>query len=268
MAANVIHFGDRKLDEEIFDPILIEACKKEIADKGLLPSEVEDYLREQNYSDRVIRKVISEPNSQRMDHTATNTDLNRIVPFKKEAKKATIDWLRVEAIRQAEYPRIPKKVVALFRKMFEGPKNADSYFEIHAFNVDYPPDKIQIAPVQGDAIWLLDLLDRFGGELRDGNQTCLIKRKKKRPALFILRPISPGTYEALTAIIGPEYEHYLQSSTWKILGREVTTKLMFFLITSRMDEEQAYLGIFDRQTAFVLFERMETGISVENVLGL
>jgi hypothetical protein len=224
---------------------------------------MESYLRDQNYSDRVIRKVI-------LDLCGNNTtsENSRVVPLKQEATKVSIDWDRVEMIREAEYPRIPKKIVAMIRKMFEGPKNADSYFEIHALNLDYPPDPIPVAPVQGDALWLIDLLDRFGGVLQSEKQTCMIKRKKKRPALFILLPISPGTHEAVRAVIGPEYEHFLRSSKWTILGREVTPKLMFFLITSRVNEGQAYLGIFDRQTAFVLFERMETGISVENVLGL
>jgi hypothetical protein len=93
--------------------------------------------------------------------------------------------------------------------MFEK-QDSDAYFEVQDFEGDYPPDPIPLAPIQGDALWILDLLDRYGGEVRSGNQQCIVKRKKKRPALFLVQPISRSTREALFDVLGTEFEHFLR----------------------------------------------------------
>lgn len=194
--------------------------------------------------------------------------MSEVIPFPKMHQNVNIDWDRVDSIRKAGYPKVPKKAITLIRKMFENPTGNESYFEIHDFGEGYPFDPISLAPVQGDALWLLDLLDRYGGEISYGPQTCLIKRKKKKPALFLIQKISAELLEAVHAAIGPEYEHFLQTSRWVVLGREVNEKLMIFVIRNREDEALVYLGVFDRKTAFVLFARMESGRSVEEVLDL
>jgi hypothetical protein len=130
-----------------------------------------------------------------------------------------IDWQEIEAIRKAEYPRIPKKALAIIQLMFENPGD-DSYFDIQDFEDGYPPDPVPIRPTAGDAVWLMDLLDRFGGEVRFGNRKCVIKRKKRRPAVFLIQPISLTMREALVDSIGPLFEHYLASKSWVIWGKK------------------------------------------------
>jgi len=178
-----------------------------------------------------------------------------------------IDWEDVESIRRAEYARVPKKAVAVIRKMFENPSD-DAYFEIDDFEGgDYPPDPISIKPVLGDAVWIIDLLHRYGGGVHCGDQQCVVKRKRKQPALLLVQPISRSTREALINVMGVEFEHFLQSKSWVIWGKEITDKMMVMIITNRLDEDRIYLGIFDRKTAWVFMRRMEN-ISISRVLGL
>lgn len=180
-----------------------------------------------------------------------------------------IDWDEVDAIRQAEYPRIPQKVLAIIYDTFENPGD-QSYFEFHDLGgEDYPPNPVPLRPVQGDAIWMMDLLDRYGGEVRCGKQRCVVKRTKKKPALFLIQPISRMTRDALTdqAGVGPLFEHFLQSKSWTIWGKEVAPKLMALIVNNRLDEDRIYLGWFDRKTAWVIFRRMKD-ISIERVLML
>jgi hypothetical protein len=177
-----------------------------------------------------------------------------------------IDWDEVESIRMAEYPRIPKKALAIIRMIFENPRD-DSYFDFPDSGDAYPPDPVPIRPVLGDAIWIMDLLDRFGGEIRYGDREYVVKRKKKRPAIFLLQPISQITRDALSDSMGHFFEHYLESKKWVIWGKEITDRLMALIVTNRQDEDRIYLGWFDRQTAWVLFRRMKD-ISIETVLGL
>ena len=113
----------------------------------------------------------------------------------------------------------------------------------------------------------MDLLDRFGGEIRSGERQCVVKRKKRRPAVFPVQSIGMTTREALVDIMGSLFEHYLESKSWVICGEEVTNKLMALTVTNRQDEDRVYVGWFDHKTAWVLFRRMKD-VSIEKVLGL
>lgn len=180
-----------------------------------------------------------------------------------------INWDVIEAIRQKEYPRIPEKVLAIIRDMLETPGDKPS-FEFNDFgDEDYPPNPLPLRPVQGDAVWIIDLLDRYGGEVCYGKQRCVVRRTKKKPALFLVEAISRTTRDALTdqAGLGPLFEHYLESQSWTIWGKEVTPKLMALIVNNRQDEDRIYLGWFDRKTAWVIFRRMND-ISIARVLGL
>ncbi len=180
-----------------------------------------------------------------------------------------IDWEKIEAIRKAEYPRLSKKAVGIIKRIFENPGD-DCYFDMQNFEGEaYPPDPVPIRPILGDAVWMMDLLDRFGGEVRCNIRRCIVKRTKKKPALFIVQPISRIMRDALIdqAGVGPLFEHFLQSKWWTVIGKEATEKLMVLIISNRQDEERIYSGFFDHKTAKVLFRRMED-IAVEKVLGL
>jgi hypothetical protein len=260
--AEIIDFEGKKLDDddEIFDSLLIDVYKKEVADKNFTREEMEEDLRRERYPERVVRKILKDLFG---GDKRTEATMNNVVPLKKKFKKS-VDWDEVEAIRNSEYPRIPKKVIAIIRMIFEG---KDGYLDVFQDGGDYPPDPIPVAPVQGDALWIMDLLDRYGGEVRFGNKQCVIRRKKKRPALFKVQRISLSTREALIEVLGHEFEHFLQSKSWTIIGKEATVKLMVLIITHRQDEDRIYLGLCDRQTASVLFRRMKS-LSIESVLGI
>lgn len=235
---DIIEFGDKKLDDDI--------------DKLL-----EDLLKEAENSGK--------SDDGKTDEPGTAGEKDNLIHIPKKSWPP-IDWDEVEAIRKGEYPRIPKKAVTVIQKMFADP-GADTYFEIQDFEDSYPPDPIPLTPTQGDACWIIDLLDRYGGEVRYGNQQSIVKRKKKKPALFLVQPISLSVREALVDTIGPLFEHFVQSKSWTVIGKEVTDKMMVLIVTNRQDEDRIYVGFFDRKTAWVIFKRMKN-ISIERVLRL
>jgi hypothetical protein len=235
---DIVEFGDKKLDDDI-DELLEDLLKK--------------------------AENTGNSDDGKTDEPETAGEKDNLIHLQKKSWPP-IDWHEVEAIRKTEYPRIPKKAVTVIQKMFADP-GTDTYFEIQDFEDSYPPDPIPLTPTHGDACWMIDLLDRFGGEVRYGNQPCIVKRKKKKPALFLVQPISLSTREALVNVMGLEFEHFLQSKSWTVIGKEVTDKLMVLIVTNRQDEDRIYVGFFDRKTAWVLFRRMDN-ISIERVLGL
>ena len=46
--------------------------------------------------------------------------------------------------------------------------DTSGYFVIHDTGDGYPPDPTDIVPRTSDMVWLLEILDRFGGELAHG----------------------------------------------------------------------------------------------------
>ena len=220
--------------------------------------------------DAILEDLMRPEHPNDIDEGETNgeAEKNNLIHLPKKSWPP-IDWDEVESIRQKEYPRVPKKVVVIIKKIFKEPGD-DCYFDMQNFEGEpYPPDPIPLRPIFGDAVWMIDLLDRFGGEVRRGKQRCIIKRKKKKPALFLIQPISRTTRDALTNKegLGSFFEHYLESKSWTIWGKEVTPQLMAMIINNRSDEDRIYLGWFDRKTAWVLFRRMKD-ISIEAVLML
>lgn len=238
--ADIIKFEDRKLDER--DKLLEELLEN--YEKSKCP----DGVDEQNLS--LDKVVVAEDN---------------LIHLPKKSWPQ-IDWNEVENIRKAEYSRIPQKALSIIRKIFENPGD-DGYFDFPDSKDEYPPDPVPIRPVMGDAVWMMDLLDRFGGEIRYRDQKCVVKRKKRRPAVFLIHPIGLTMREALVDTIGPLFEHYLESKKWVIWGKEVTDKLMTLIVSNRQDEDRIYVGWFDHKTAWVIFRRMKD-ISIERVLGL
>jgi hypothetical protein len=237
---DIVEFGDKKFDvddniDELLEDLLKEAENAGNSDNG------------------------------KTDELGTAGEKDNLIHLPKKSWPP-VDWGEAESIRKAEYSRIPKKVLSIIRKIFENPGD-DGYFDFPDSGDAYPPNPIPIRPVLGDAVWMMDLLDRLGGEIRYGDRKCVIKRKKKRPPVFLIQPISLTTREALADSMRSLFEHYLESKMWVVWGKEVTDKMMFLIITNRQDEDRVYFGTFDFKTAWVLFRRMKD-ISIEKVLGL
>jgi hypothetical protein len=181
-----------------------------------------------------------------------------------------IDWDEVEGIRTLTYPKIPKKALKILRKLVElrpGLPAPDCYIHIDDAGGGYPPDPIPVYRSRSCVIWVLDLLDRFGGEMTFGSLTCNVRRKKKRLPVFTIQEITEGKFNALSNTFGNEFEHFVQSSTWQMLGKRIEEfDLLVVLIRQRKDDPLRFLGFMDRMTFRLLVDRMGEDFSIEKLL--
>jgi hypothetical protein len=199
----------------------------------------------------------------------------KVVPFPIRPPSPKIDWHKVEGARRKHYPRVPKKAVAVLTRIMAFKPTGlladenSGYIVIHDTGDGYPPDPMDIIPRTSDMVWLLDLLDRYGGELTHGKSRCMVRRSKKRHPVFLVQSISEGTAEGLNLAFGSFYEHFIQSSRWQMLGKELPeVNLMALLIRFTTDGAGKYLVLLDRRTAFVFFDRLEDGLPVEALLSM
>jgi hypothetical protein len=201
--------------------------------------------------------------------------MDKIVPFPVKPPPPKIDWDKVEATRKKHCPRVPKKAVAILKRIMalkpSGLLTEDTSgtIVIHDAGEGYPPDPLDVAPRTSDMVWLLDLLDRFGGELVYIKSRCLVRRSKKRYPVFLVLGISKQTAEGLNLAFGSFYEYFIQSGGWELLGKVLPeVDLMAVLIRSVDKAGGKYLALLDRRTAFVFFERLKEGLAVEALLSL
>jgi hypothetical protein len=184
-----------------------------------------------------------------------------------QMNKAAIDWDALEVERLRSFSRVPKKAVRILRKMLEQKPHAGGFVEIDLKSGNYPPNPLFTPRTQKGIIWVLDLLDRFGGELGYGNQRCKVRRSKKKLPVFIVVEISKETYVALLSALGNEFEHFVQSRTWQMLGKDLPeVDLMVVLITGREDNGACYLGVFDMRTIMRLFVNLGDCLSIEDLI--
>src|SRR5512136_270632 len=116
--------------------------------------------------------------------------MSKIIPFPAQVKPSPIDWKELEVVRELQFPKIHKKALVIIQRIWEEKGTEESYFLIHDTSDGYPPDPITITPCKNDVVWVLDLLDRFGGELCHGSLKCTIRRSRKRPPLFFIQKIT------------------------------------------------------------------------------
>jgi hypothetical protein len=115
---------------------------------------------------------------------------------------------------------------------------------------------------------VLDLLDRFGGELAYGNLRCRIRRNKKRLPVFIVKEVSEGTAKSIGGVYQHQYEHYVKSGQWLILGKEFPELDLIGLIIRKEESQVRRIGFLDGGTAKILFSRIGEGVPPEVALML
>lgn len=192
----------------------------------------------------------------------------KVIPFPSPRKVREIDWEAVETARASKYRRIPKKMLAIIRKIFEAKqKSAEWHIIVHEAGTLYTPNPIPMFPSTRGIVWMLDLLDRFGGDVSFGRLTCTVRRKEKRKPVFLITEISESLYWAICDAVGGEFEHFLQTASWQMIGKELPdVDLMAVLVLSRQDDGKRFLGLFDRGTILSLFGLLGHGLTVEQLL--
>jgi hypothetical protein len=186
-----------------------------------------------------------------------------------------LDWEWLEVDRQERFPKVPRTAIKILKKVIqaEGRPFKDGSDLILIFDIpddcyEYPPIPACFTPRRSEIIWVLDLLDRFGGELAYGKLRCHIRRRKKRLPVFVVKEVSDGTAQALNAVYHHLYEHYFKSNKWMILGKEFPELDLIGLIIKKEESMVRFIGFLDRRTADILFSRMGEGVPPEVVLML
>ena len=199
--------------------------------------------------------------------------MGKIIPFPTKPNPPVINWGEIEKERKISFSKVPEESLEIIKMIFETrtkipkAKRRDWYLIIHDTEGEYPSDRIDITRRRSDVIWILDLLDRFGGELNYGKHTCEIIREHKRPPIFLIQQISEGTKDSLCKAV-QSFDCLLESDRWQLLGKELPgTTLTVVLIESKDSSQTAFLGLFDRRTANILFNRLEEGMPVEELIG-
>lgn len=198
-----------------------------------------------------------------------------VVDFPRPRTLPPLDWEKLERERRDRFPKVPKTALDILRKMVETEGRPSKYggdpvliFDIPDDCYDYPPVPVCFTSRRSEILWVLDLLDRFGGELAYGKLRCCICRKKKRLPVFIVKEVSLGTAQALGAVCQHQYEHYFKSDEWMILGRDFPELDLVGLIIRKEEGMMRYVGFLDRGTAEILYSRLGDGVRPEVVLML
>jgi hypothetical protein len=186
-----------------------------------------------------------------------------------------LDWERLEVDRQERFPKVPRTAIKILKKVIqaEGRPSEDGSDPVLIFDIpdgcyEYPPIPVCFTPRKSEILWVLDLLDRFGWELGYGKLHCRIRRKKKRLPVFIVKEVSEGTAKSLGGVYQHQYEHYVKSGKWLILGKDIPDMDLIGLVIRKEESLVRRIGFLDRGTAEILFSRMGDGVPPEVVLML
>ena len=200
----------------------------------------------------------------------------KVVDFPRPKKTLPpLDWERLEVERQERFPKVPRTALKILKKVIQaqGMPSKDGndpvlIFDIPDESYDYPAIPVCFTPRKSEILWVLDLLDRFGGELAYGKLRCCIRRRKKRLPVFVVKEVSEGTAQAFNAVYHHQYEHYVKFSKWLILGKDFPELDLIGLIIRKEESLVRYIGFLDRGTADILFSRMAEGVPPEVALML
>jgi|GEM_PF-2639573 len=195
----------------------------------------------------------------------------KTIPFPGPIQKIPdIDWTDISQLRELRYPKIPKKVQAMLQTIFDKKRSpvltGASYVKLDCDEPGYPPDPIPIRLRKYHVLWLMELLDRFGGEISDSKATYTVRRKVKRHPVFLVQEVSHDAKQALSKALGYRYEYYFQKGEWRFFGRELPETDLAVFFAQRLEKERHFIGWFDLETTSSVMNRLREGASVEEVM--
>jgi hypothetical protein len=166
--------------------------------------------------------------------------------------------------------RVPKKAIEIIKAAIERTGSREAQNFILSVN---DPDRdfdLYLSNSESDVLWAIYLLHRLGGRLKGGGKEFTIRRARNgSPPLLLLQPISGLMRDAANTAMGCQYEHYISSKAWQVLGKELEeVNLMVLVIESKFDDAVKFMGLLDKETARILFERIRSGVPIERALQL
>jgi hypothetical protein len=193
---------------------------------------------------------------------------------KRRITPTSIDWDQIERLRQQRYPQIPigaLKIIRCIREIEVGIAERVYWsLEINYESGFYPPEIIESCLIQSDIVWILDLLDRFGGELICGEKICKISRLQSRMPVYWVNVVDPRTFLGMEFNSELLCEHYFEARNYyRIFGKNLPdSHLIMFIIWFLNNEYRRYFGIIDSTTFTILLDRIKEGTSIDRVFML
>jgi hypothetical protein len=177
-----------------------------------------------------------------------------------------IDWDEIGTLRKRRYPDLPAQTIDVIRAFMTSTprckeiRSRDYYFNIEFYTADcYPPDPIPMIPGKACSVWMMDLLDRFGGVIAYGSMRAAIKRKKIRYPVFQVERISNAQFVGLNDCIEP-YDSFLKTRRWKIVSKALKPHNLVLLFARDLaDDHRMFKAIFDTDTFAIVRERILEG---------
>ncbi len=184
-----------------------------------------------------------------------------IIPFPRYSVP-TIDWDEIERIRVERYPELPPEIIEVLKPLMAStPASSDRYsFQINSDSDEmYPPDPIPLIPGKACAIWMMDLVDRFGGTVSYNDLSCTFEREKSKLPVYLIQRITNEQFSAINDCL-LEYEFMIQNKHWRIISKNITGfELVMLFAEDLTDESRIFMGLFDPHTFEILKERLSEG---------
>jgi hypothetical protein len=177
-----------------------------------------------------------------------------------------INWDDIGTLRKRRYPNLPAQTIDVIRAFMTSTprckeiRSRDYYFNIEFYSADaYPPDPIPMIPGKACSVWMMDLLDRFGGVIGYGNLRAAVKREKIRYPVFQVERISNAQFVGLNDCIEP-YDSFLKTRRWKIISKALKPhNLVLLFARDLIDDHRIFKGTFDADTFAIVRERILEG---------
>jgi hypothetical protein len=173
-----------------------------------------------------------------------------------------IDWEEIEQIRAERYPDLPAQILEVLEPLMAStPSDGTACdLEVEAFSDDpYPPQPIPMIPGKAGAMWLMDLLDRFGGQVTYGDLTCAVERQDPKFPVFQVGPLSRGQFAGIDDCL-QAYDFMIEDSRWRIFAKYLSDVGLVVLFAKDLtDADRIFQGMFDRNTFEIVKERLCEG---------
>ncbi len=177
-----------------------------------------------------------------------------------------IDWDEVGQIRKRRYPDLPVEIIDVIRAtMTSTPRCKEIRSRDYCFNFDccsadrYPPEPVPMIPGKACSVWMMDLLDRYGGQVAYGDMRVVVTRKKIRYPVFQVEPVSAEQFVGFNDCIEP-YDSFIKTRRWKILTKALEPHNLVLLFARDLENEhRMFKGTFDANTHAIVRDRILEG---------
>ena len=270
------HWNARALDNLIAQGIIRwTMAGYELCEEGVLlarfleraenPSENGQETRIQQLAD-MLRHPGKRPRSKNLrvvksGSQASDSDGAVVIPFP-HYTVPHIDWDEIETIRKEWYPDLPADIIDVLKPMMAStPDNTDHYeFQFSTDSDDlYPPDPVPLIPGKACVIWMMDLMDRYGGVVTYSGLSCAVEREDIKHPVYLVQPISRQQFSGINDCL-KEYEFMTENTYWRVFSKYLSEyQLIILFAEDLMDSDRIFQVMLDMNTFTILQARLQEG---------